>query len=170
MICCSWLYQNWKFEPLRGSPSRPLRGGHARFASWGPSAPIGGLWPHGTALRAHRHLQLLSCPDFPNSWQKIHPQPVISHHKFGKPWICLILSRFSKLMTEAGPTPSPLYVCLIKNINAHIKNVFISNYEFIWTFIRDLGNLVGYSGIWTDWKSTIHLGALFLHMLLLTLV
>merc|ERR1712016_158121 len=27
--------------------SRPLRGGHARFASWGPSAPMGGLRPSG---------------------------------------------------------------------------------------------------------------------------
>ena len=33
-----------------------------------------------------------SCPDFPNSWRKIHPQPAIFRHKFGKPWSCLILS------------------------------------------------------------------------------
>ena len=33
-----------------------------------------------------------SCPGFPNSWRKIHPQPAIFRHEFGKPWSCLILS------------------------------------------------------------------------------
>ena len=33
-----------------------------------------------------------SCPDFPNSSRKIHPQQAIFRDEFGKPWSCLILS------------------------------------------------------------------------------
>ena len=36
-----------------------------------------------------------SCP-FPNSWRKIHTQPDIFRHEFGKPRSCLILSKFSQ--------------------------------------------------------------------------
>ena len=44
-----------------------------------------------------------SCPDFPNSLRKIPPQLAIFRNKFGKPWSCLILSRFPKFVTENPP-------------------------------------------------------------------
>ena len=56
------FYGNWKFEPLRGSPSRPLwggGGGHARIASWGPSAPL----PVADPVRFHKFVT------------ENHPQP-----------------------------------------------------------------------------------------------
>ena len=80
------LFLHYKFGPLRGSPSRPLRGRHARFASWGPSAPMGGLRPHGSALRAP--VEPLATCDPPSA----------------KPWSCLILSRFPKFVMKQGRT------------------------------------------------------------------
>ena len=56
----------------------PCGAGTLASRAGGPSAPMGGLRPHGSALRAHRCLQFLSSPDFPNSWQIIHPQAASS--------------------------------------------------------------------------------------------
>ena len=44
---------------------------------------------------------------FPNSFRKIQHQPAIFRNKFGKPWSCLILSRFPKFVTE---NRSPAYM------------------------------------------------------------